>query len=130
MEWKLSVGLKMGMCNCENMDIVYDAGDGIDSCGRYRWHATYSCRQCGMSIEVDGGGVTGSVILDGLPDEVKTFIIHRDGKWQLVVDASKEMKSFLMHRILPNVEIDYESATVLSGTFAQMQWVKNQMIEK
>ena len=118
------------MCDCGSREIVYDAGDGINPWGRYRWHASYSCRQCGMSTEVDGGGTSGIEVIDELPGEVRSFIIQRDGEWQLVVDTRKEVKEFFMNRILPGVEIDFESTSGLSGTYAQMQWVRNQMIDK
>lgn len=120
----------MGMCSCGSTEIVYNAGDGVDSWGRYRWNASYYCRKCEMSSEVDGGGTTGNIVIEGLPEEVKTFIIHKDGEWQLVLNTSKEVQMFFKSRILQNVEVDFENTIILSGTFMQMQWVKKQLIAK
>lgn len=76
------------------------------------------------------GGTTGNIVIEGLPEEVKTFIIHKDGEWQLVLNTSKEVKMFFMSRILQNVEVDFENTIILSGIFMQMQWVKKQLIAK
>ena len=126
----MSYEQKKNMCSCGSMEIVYDAGDGIDPWGRYRWYASYTCMQCGMSTEIDGGGTDVIEVIDGLPEEVRTFIIQKDGGWQLGVDVSKEVKCFLMSKVFQGLEKDFGSTIALSGTFMQMQWVKNQMLEK
>jgi DNA-directed RNA polymerase subunit RPC12/RpoP len=100
--------------------------------GQLVWHSCYSCTNCGAVIEMDDEGVP--------PDYIRHEIIKTEGLWHLYVYdenrrqrliAVREMRSALN---IPFSEVDkllkLIPGRVKSGTRAEMEWLKNLLLNK
>lgn len=108
-------GKQMKKCGCGKTFYI-SAGEGIQD-GIFRWYVSYHCINCGRNIEMDGTGI------ESIPKEVQSWIIEKEGLWELKSTKNEIKFQFLLRKLLGK-------GGTFRGTQNQVKWIKSKLMEK
>ena len=85
------------------------------------WSLSYSCKECGSSMEFDDYGQPPSEILD--------LIIREEGLWFLTFDIKDRIKVIKVLRSIYSLSISDAKKKIkdLSGSKTTMEWIQEEL---